>query len=376
MNPVDAIEISPIDALFVHNAYAIEFLFFYESRLDGAQLRAALKRAARHFWPAFGRYADGKLHFERYDESKFYSERTVDETFVVPQTSEGFTALSRAYRSPETRRLFHLRVIHLRNGSVLLPKMNHLVGDGYSYFHLLTSLSLFCGPRLAYPLLGPLFRWFFSPHHSRPCFERPFTDNPAFEEEPEQQLDFVFRKYSAKEVSDFVAALRAKHHLPVSTNDLLSAIAVREILAHQPDTGNQSSALIMPIDMRRHLKSLGKRFFGNGMIFHRVEADVAMSAMSREALALLIRQSLPDSPAAYFNDFLRQLNRQHAEDLLHQARIYDPQTSVLVTNVSRLPLDKLRFAGTAPNFAYPLIADKNGAGIFRHAGQYVIRMSY
>ena len=50
MSTTPAIEISPIDALFVYDTYVIEFLFFYESGLDMAKLRAALKQTARHFW--------------------------------------------------------------------------------------------------------------------------------------------------------------------------------------------------------------------------------------------------------------------------------------------------------------------------------------
>ncbi len=41
----------------------------------------------------------------------------------------------------DLKKLFYLKVIQYRNGTVLIPKMNHLAGDGYSYFFFLSALA-------------------------------------------------------------------------------------------------------------------------------------------------------------------------------------------------------------------------------------------
>ena len=40
-----------------------------------------------------------------------------------------------------TERLFFISIIQFNNGTVIIPKMNHLVGDGYSYFYFLSVLA-------------------------------------------------------------------------------------------------------------------------------------------------------------------------------------------------------------------------------------------
>src|SRR4030066_1632312 len=57
-------------------------------------------------------------------------------------------------------------------------------------------------------------------------------------------------------------------------------------------------------------------------------------------------------------------------------RPYDPERGCLVTNLSRLPADKLDFGTGPPRLSIPLTIEKNGVGILARKEDYLLRLAY
>ena len=135
------INISQIDTIFANGSYPIEFLLYYKDGLKANDIRSALKSLSSVFWPVFGEYKAGIIHSDTYHEADFFDEEVLDQEF---DKEEGNIKIYERYsrvNPSDLKKLFFLKVIQYRNGTVLIPKMNHLAGDGYSYFFFLSALA-------------------------------------------------------------------------------------------------------------------------------------------------------------------------------------------------------------------------------------------
>ena len=116
------LHISPVDTLFAGGRYPIEFMVYYQRPLPTAGIRLALKALSTAFWPMFGRYQLGILQESRYSEQLFYDEEQVNESFdpqaPIAEIFENNIGIS----SELEDRLFCLKIRHLKNGSILVPK--------------------------------------------------------------------------------------------------------------------------------------------------------------------------------------------------------------------------------------------------------------
>jgi len=135
------INISQVSTFFANGSYPIEFLFYFPYRINTSRLRRAMKKVSTQFWTAFGKYTDGVITEKPYLEEKCIEEISVDDLFDPSMGHETIYNKFGTMNPDLTSSLFYLKVIHYTNGTVLIPKMNHLVGDGYSYFYLLSVLA-------------------------------------------------------------------------------------------------------------------------------------------------------------------------------------------------------------------------------------------
>jgi len=141
------LQISQVDVLFSSGIYPIEFLFYYKEGFKAEKLRRVLRGLSSIFWPMFGEYKGGLISFDKYREEDFYDEEVVLQELNPADIKEnGFEAHSR-FRQPDLKKLFFLKVIRWKNGMALIPKLNHLAGDGYSYFYFFRSWPRYRGPR-------------------------------------------------------------------------------------------------------------------------------------------------------------------------------------------------------------------------------------
>lgn len=114
--------ISQVDAIFTNGSYPIEFLFYYKNRLKTEKVRSALRRLSIDFWPAFGEYETGLISFDGYSEKDCFGEDIIDRDFRREDPDETiYESYGRSIPWP-MKRLFFLKIIQVRNGTLLIPK--------------------------------------------------------------------------------------------------------------------------------------------------------------------------------------------------------------------------------------------------------------
>ena len=74
--------------------------------------------------------------------------------------------------------------------------------------------------------------------------------------------------------------------------------------------------------------------------------------------------------------YLTGLEGTIASGNMAQLRPFDPDSGVLVTNLSRLPVDKLDFGTGRPDLIVPLTRGKNSAAVLAEKENFVLRYAY
>jgi hypothetical protein len=95
-----------------------------------------------------------------------------------------------------------------------------------------------------------------------------------------------------------------------------------------------------------------------------------------EEVATQIRSSLPKITKGLYISYLNSLEQTITDRNWNRFRPFNPETGCLVTNLSRLPADRLDFGAGTPRLALPLTVEKNSAGILRNDENYVLRIVY
>ena len=371
------VRISQVDALFVNRLYPIEFLFFMNEGLDTKKIRNALKKLSAAFWPVFGEYKKGIISFDKYVEDDFYNEEVIDQDFVIPERdAERFERYSR-YSPPDPKRLFVLKVTRFRNGMILVPKMNHLAGDGYSYFYFLSALAALSQHALL-PYKSSLMKLFFKPHHRRTILKNFYFEGSDGKcPQQKNRATMGMEKISRKNVNALIRDVAESKNFRISTNDVLSAMAVKKLVEAQKECESESIELSIPIDVRRQIKEFGRRFFGNALMLHTMRLKKAeVENMPTEEIAVQIRESMPSVSKKSYIDYLAKLEKRIAAGNTDKLRPFDPDSGYLVTNISRLPVNRLDFGTGIPDLIFPLTIEKNAAAVLAKDENFILRFAY
>jgi len=260
------IDISQVDVLFADGSYPIEMMLYYRNGLASRSVRAALKTLSRAFWPLFGEYTRGIIHFERYsDEDCFAEERRAGE-FDIGDTHANLYEDHRSANPPKMKKLFHVKILQYENGTVLIPKLNHLAGDGYSYFYFLSALAA-VSRSIRIPLRKYLIRHFVKPHHGRTRLgEFMFREDLPQPLQDDRVFSIELEKVAKQDVQTSIEEVASKIDLRISSNDVLSAIAIKKAVKLQKKLFGDHVQLTIPIDVRRQIPEYGRKFFGNGIM--------------------------------------------------------------------------------------------------------------
>ena len=243
--------ISQVDALFLNWTYPIEFLLYFTKGVDTEKIRKALKKLSSVFWPMFGEYKKEIISFEKYIEDDFYNEKVINQNFMIPETEgERYEVYSR-YSPSDSKRLFFLETTQFKNGMVLIPKMKHLAGDGYSYFYFLSSLAVLSQHTLL-PSKSSLMQMFFKPHHRRTILKN-FTFRGAkwVDLPQDNQFSMGIEEVPRRDVNSWIRKVVELKNFRISTNDILTAMAVKKLVGIQKEFKSESVELTIPIDVRR-----------------------------------------------------------------------------------------------------------------------------
>jgi len=370
------IAVSQVDTFFVNGLYPIEFLLYYPKRIDADAIRNGLKELAKPFWPLFGNYKNGWIESADYREADCLSEETLNTEFDTSAPHASIFTQFSAANPAVLPRLFFLKIIHLRNGSLLVPKMNHLAGDGYSYFFFLTCLARFTHHRHQ-PLKRLTDRILFRPRHRRTAVSRfMFTAQPPVSPSPPVLHGMEIMRLPRREIRQQIKEIQSQTGQAVSTNDLLCALILQKLVVKQ--TGSPPEfRLTIPIDVRRMVRVYGSRFFGNALQFQVVKFTTAdLSDESTTDIARTIRKAMPQITLSSYRQYLADIERIIAEQKYDRLRPFDPESGCLVTNLARLPVQQLDFGGGQPVLAVPLTVEQNSAAILSDADNYLLRLAY
>ena len=371
------VNISQVDAVFTSGRYPIEFLFFYDRPFSTKRLKRGLRRLTLLFWPAFGEYQDGRIVFHRTGEAAFYDEESVDREFDAGEAGQGTTEVLSRFALPELERLFFLKVVHFRNGLVLIPKLSHLAGDGYSYFLFLAALAALTRPSII-PFRAQVMKRTIRPDHRRTA-RRDFLFRGAAPKLPlrEGPLTVIQEEVPRRDVQAVVREAASSAGPRISGNDVLSALAMKRFVEAGAGPGGEGVRLTIPIDVRGKVKEYGRGYFGNALMFHTLtlnRTDLEKAPVGD--IARTIRRSLPPLTRETYLEYLKSLDEMISSGRLDMLRPYDPERGCLVTNLSRLPSDRLDFGTGPPRLVVPLTIERNGAAILAQGENYQLRYAY
>jgi hypothetical protein len=340
-------------------------------------MRSALRELSSIFWPIFGDYKDGLIFFDKYREEECYDEEAVNQELNIPEIKEnGFDATSR-FRLPSSKRLFFLKAIRLKNGLALIPKLNHLAGDGYSYFYFLSLLALLSRLTLV-PFKSSLINLFFKPHHHRTIL-KDFSFK-GVELKPILQIDkftIEFNEILRKDMQSIIEEIAVSDKFQISMNDILTAMALKKLVGVHSEYWGEEVHLTIPIDVRRQIKEYGRGFFGNGIMFHTMKLKKEhIKNFHAKEIAVAIRKSMPLISREIYIDYLTGLEEMISEGKTEKLKPFDPRCGCLVTNISKLPSDKLDFGTGRPELTIPLTIEEKSTAILAKKENFVLRFAY
>lgn len=369
------IDISQIDAFFAAGIYPIEFLLFYKHRLNTKNIRNSLKCLSASFWPMFGEYSQGQITNTKYIENNFYDEEEIANEFNPRENKNDLLRRFNKSVPWNTGKMFFLKVLHFKNGTVLIPKMNHLAGDGYSYFYFLTLFSEL-SKTSKIPFKRGLIKFLFKPNHQRTILkDYKFKDLKNRSSDVEEDLNIYYKQIPKDQIKQQRTSVKDKYNKNVSTNDLLSAMIIKDILERSEELSTDSFTFTMPIDVRRQIREYGKKYFGNCLMIHQLNFSKSeIESADINDLAIKIREAMPEINKASFLQYLNRIEEHIISKQTDNLNLYDPQKGCLVTNLSRLPTNKLDFGKGKPDFVFPLTIAKNSTAIMTDEQNYILRI--
>ena len=85
---------------------------------------------------------------------------------------------------------------------------------------------------------------------------------------------------------------------------------------------------------------------------------------------------MPEISTQSYKDYLQSLENIISKKQTDLLRPYDPETGCLVTNLSRLPANRLNFGSGNPDLIFPLTIGKNAASVLADDKNFILRLVY
>jgi hypothetical protein len=112
-------------------------------------------------------------------------------------------------------------------------------------------------------------------------------------------------------------------------------------------------------------------------MFHtiRLKKEHIENSLTKE-IAINIRKSMPSVSRDTYINYLTELEEMISEGKMEKLKPFDPRCGCLVTNISKLPSDKLDFGTGSPELNIPLTIEKNSTAILAKKENFVLRFAY
>lgn len=360
------IPLSPIDHVFTGvGSYPIEFVFAYQETLNTERMQSSLNKVLGYFPPP-------QCHLVKISEHSLGLTPAPDG--LILQVTDSQTTFDEAndrsvfldpVHSVEGEPLARIRLTHTPQGSVLGVGISHAVADGFSYFHFLTSWArIFHGKSV------------LNPDHRRKLLMRelPHPLEPVSSDELLSHCG-IFR---CEKRRDFDQAQVNSDHLNFSkqTLDGLLAEAARDcdrrltyndvITAHLwlrylPlwNRDDSPTYVSVPFDFRRILSKFPRTYFGCAVCLAVASTDnQTLVNASLGELASLVRQAVLGVNEKRVHTALTTLERVRLTEGLSAIKnlhVLHPHHGLLVTNLSRLPIQDIAF-NCGPPIAFDVLA--------------------
>jgi hypothetical protein len=279
--------------------------------------------------------------------------------------------------SHNLKKLFFLKIIQYRNGTLLIPKMNHLSGDGYSYFYFLSALAELTRIISTSPQ-NHLSRTLYVPFHKRTILKDfHFSENPVGLLPSDKDYIIEYVEIPRIEVRHIIADIASSKNQKVSGNDILSAIVLKQMVEKQKSYFGDNIQLSIPIDVRIQIREYGQHYFGNALMFHRIDFNVTNIKKSDiKEISVEIRKSMPLINKETYLKYLDSIENIINKGQINKLKPFDPRIGCLVTNLSQMPINKLNFGTGDPDLVFTLSIEKNSAGVLANRDNFILRMAY
>ncbi len=355
------VPLMPIDYVFIGaNPYQIEFVFYYDYAIDNEKLESALKTTLTDFHLVSSQLQP--LAGERY-QLRPCPEGVV---FRSCRQSEGSMDVNNRYayldsvKTREGEPLTKIRLTHAGSGSVLAISISHIVADGFSCFYFLSQLvRAYHGKPVQRPDYGR--DWYrnrplalpFRPGNVETLERTGFALGAPRTDVPVERIVWENRLITQDEIAALQAEAAASTDVHLSKNDVITAHLWRTYVPKWHRAGPlKHPNFALPFDVRRFSDWVSERYFGNGIC-------LASGAMLAEhfinaplgELALLVRKTVDKVNRGYVQgsyDVFEAFRQAYGLGAMQDFYVADPGDGILVTNLSRVPLEGLDFGQGKP----------------------------
>ena len=370
------LSLSAIDHVFTGvGAYEIGFAFAYQDTIDPDHLRSSLERTLEDFGSLRSkliRHSEHSYAFQPADDGLVFETARSTATF---DAADDVNAFVDSVHTAEGEPLTKIRLTQTPQGSVLGVSISHALVDGFSYFHFLSSWSrIHHGQR------------FLPPVHQRELLT-PRTSDPTELVTPDEvlarsgffwagkrhpvardQLSGERLLLSKATIHELLAEARQDSEISLFPNDVLTAYLWKRCITQwDGGSGNPVTFVSCPVDFRRILRAVPRTYFGCAICGTTVSLpyDRLVSAPLGE-LALLVRQAVARVKQEYVSgalETLERLRQQRGLTAMEEVHVRHPQHGMVVTNISRLPIESLDLGAGIPTAFQALPSAERGAAI-------------
>lgn len=352
--------LSAIDHVFTGvGSYPVEFIFRYNKRIDEKRLRDSLLKTVE-FFPMIS-----SLLVSQNDDSYGFELSPDGLLFSVADSPLNFEENENKYdyidpvETLEGSPLSRIRLTHMPEGSVLGVSISHSLADGFSYFHFLSSWArIFHGKQI------------FPPVHQRELLNTPeVIENDilgnSFRERtglfledkripiPKNKLMWETRNYKQDQIKELLSETQQEADLRLSHNDLVTSLLAQEYLVKwSRENGAERCYISCPVDFRRLLEGFPVTYFGNAVAMASFELPLkTLKEIGLADLAGKIRKNTGKVNGSFIRQSIStliSLRKQLGRKIFERVHVMHPQGGLLVTNLSRLPIQDIEFDAGPP----------------------------
>jgi shikimate O-hydroxycinnamoyltransferase len=358
---MNAIPLSALDHIFTGtDSHPIEFAFSYADSIDPGRLQSSLEKTLEHFEPLssqLARISDDAYGFRLEPGGLSFS---TSHSSVSFDDADNFYAFLDPVKTVEGEPLTRIKLTQTPAGSVLGVSISHTLVDGFSYFHFLSSWSrLFRGD----PFIPPVHkRELLIPDTSDQ--REPITPDDLVAkagvfwcekrgELAREQIRWESFILSRQRLKELLRQAQKESDTSFSHNDVIVAQLWKKYASEWSDgKGNPANYVSLPVDIRRIPGTLPQTYFGSAVCLTSTSMsyeELAASSLGKAALAIRSATGKVDQSYALGSlKILDALRRQEGLEAMEKIHVMHPETGLLVTNISRLPVGDFDFGTGGP----------------------------